>query len=88
LPAHFLAHVYVRSGHPERARKLAGFIEGPYAETIFYAAVGDMDRAFDALERAAVQEPQRVPLLLTWPETAPLRADPRLAGFRKRFGLP
>ena len=47
-----------------------------------------MDRAFDALERAAVREPQRVPLLLAWPETAALRNDPRLSAFRKRFGLP
>lgn len=47
-----------------------------------------MDRAFDALERMAVREPQRVGIARTYPEAAALRADPRLAAFRKRFGLP
>ena len=88
LPPHYLAHAYVMSDRREDARNLAAVIEGPYAETIFYAALGDIDRAFDALERAAVRGPHRVGLLLTWPETAALRADPRLAAFRKRFGLP
>jgi hypothetical protein len=88
LPLHYLAHAYVRSGRREDARKLAQYIDNPYAETIFFAALGDIDRAFDALERTAVHEPQRVGLLLTWPETAALRADPRLAAFRRRFGLP
>jgi tetratricopeptide (TPR) repeat protein len=88
LPPHFLAHAYVMAGRREDAQKLAPTKGSPYSETIYYVALGDMDRAFDALERAAVREPQRVPLLLAWPETAALRNDPRLPAFRKRFGLP
>jgi hypothetical protein len=53
-----------------------------------YAALGDKDRAFDALERMAVVEPQRLPIMLMYPEMAVLRGDPRLTALRKRFGLP
>src|SRR5712691_1336933 len=88
LPPHYLAHAYIKAGRREEAEKLVPTKGSPYSETIFYAALGGMDRAFDALERTALREPQRVPLLLTWPETAALRADPRLAAFRKRLGLP
>jgi serine/threonine-protein kinase len=88
LPPHFRACAYVMAGRRDEAQKLAPVKGSPYSETIYYTALGDMDRAFDALERAAVREPQRVPLLLIWPETAALRKDPRLAAFRKKFGLP
>jgi serine/threonine-protein kinase len=88
VPPHYLAYAYVMAGRREQARKLAPTKGSPHSETILYTALGDMDRAFEALERTAVHEPQRVGLLLTWPETAALRADPRLAAFRRRFGLP
>jgi hypothetical protein len=60
----------------------------PYRQLVIYTALGDKDRAFDALERATVTDPQRVGLILAFPETAVLRGDPRLAAFRRRFGLP
>ena len=54
-----------------------------------YAALGDKDRAVDALNQTALVEPQRLPLVLTFPEIAVLlRGDPRLASFRQRFRLP
>jgi hypothetical protein len=52
------------------------------------AALGNKDRAFEALERAAVVEPQHVPILLAYPGFAGLRSDPRMAPFRRRFNLP
>ena len=55
---------------------------------LIYAALGDKDRAFEALERMAVVEPQRVPTMLVYPEMAVLRGDPRLTALRERFGLP
>jgi TolB-like protein len=88
LPPHYLAHVYVKAGRREEAEKLVPVKGSPYSEMIVYAALGDIDRAFDALERAAVREPQRVALGLSYPEAAALRSDPRFAAFRKRFGLP
>lgn len=88
LPPHYLAHVYVKAGRREEAEKLVPVKGSPYSEMIVDAALGDIDRAFDALERAAVREPQRVALGLSYPEAAALRNDPRFAAFRKRFGLP
>jgi hypothetical protein len=55
---------------------------------IIYAALGDKDRAFEALDRAALVEPHRVPRTLMHPEMAVLRGDPRLAALRKKFRLP
>jgi serine/threonine-protein kinase len=88
-PPHYRAYAYIKAGRRPDAEKLA--IENaqyPYRAAIIYAALGDRDRAFEALDRTADREPQRVPLLLTWPEMAPLRDDPRFTVIRKRFGLP
>ena len=88
-PPHYRAYAYIKAGRRADAERLA--IENaqyPYRAAIIFAALGDRDRAFEALERTAEREPQRVPLLLTWPEMAPLRDDPRFAAVRKRFGLP
>jgi tetratricopeptide (TPR) repeat protein len=88
-PPHYRAYAYIKAGRRADAERLA--IENaqyPYRAAIIYAALGDRDRAFEALDRTAEREPQRVPLLLTWPEIAPLSDDPRLTVIRKRFGLP
>jgi adenylate cyclase len=86
---HYQAYAYVKAGRRADAERLAAENDQyPYRATIIYAALGDADRAFDALERTAQREPQRVPLLLTWPEMASLRSDPRFAAIQKRFGLP
>jgi len=85
---HYRAYAYVKAGRRPDAERLAVKNDQyPYRATIIYAALEDFDRAFEALEKTAEREPQRVPLLLTWPEIAPLMADPRLAAFQKRFGL-
>jgi serine/threonine-protein kinase len=86
---HYRAYAYVRAGRRSDAERLA--IENasyPYRATIIYAALGDLDRAFEALAQTAEREPQRIPLLLTWPEMASLRSGPRFSAVQKRFGLP
>ena len=61
----------------------------PSTLAMIYTALGDKDRAFEALDRAAFVEPQRLPLLLVYPEIAVLLSgDPRLAALRHRFRLP
>ena len=61
----------------------------PSTLAAMYAALGDKDRAFEALERTAHVEPQRLPILLAYPEIAvPLRGDPRLVSLRQRLRLP
>ncbi len=85
---HYHAYAYLKAGRRSDAERLAAENDQyPYRATIIYAALGDADRAFEALQRTADREPQRVPLLLTWPEIAPLRGDPRFAAMEKRFGL-
>jgi serine/threonine-protein kinase len=87
---YWLAHPYVRTGRRADVEQWPEAHDNrfPYRQLVIYTALGDKDRAFDALERATVTDPQRVGLILTFPETAVLRGDPRLAAFRKKFGLP
>ena len=59
-----------------------------YRLAVIYAALGDTDRAFEALDRAAVTVPHRVGNLLRDPEMAALRGDPRFDAVRKKLGLP
>lgn len=88
-PPQYRAYAYVRAGRRSDAERLAAENRPyPYRATIIYAALGSLDHAFEALDQTAEREPQRVPLLLTWPEMAPLRADPRFVAVQKRFGLP
>ena len=85
----YQAYAYVKAGRRSDAERLAAENDQyAYRATIIYAALGDVDRAFEALGRTAEHEPQRIPLLLTWPEMASLRRDPRFAAMQKRFGLP
>jgi hypothetical protein len=85
-----LALAYVLSDRRAEAEAVAAEHENgdPYALAMIYAALGDKYRAFEALERLAVQKPHRVPRLLVHPVMAGLRGDPRLTPLRKRFNLP
>jgi TolB-like protein/Flp pilus assembly protein TadD len=83
------AHAYVMTGQRVEAEALAASNKGnPFAEAIVYAALQDMDRTFDALERTAASQPQRAGRLLFAPEMAALRGDPRFAALRKKLNLP
>ncbi len=85
----YLAHAYVMAGRYADAEKLAAEHKGyPYRTAVIYVALGDKDRAFEALEQMVVDEPQRLGLVLTFPELALLRGDARLAALRRRIGLP
>jgi TolB-like protein/DNA-binding winged helix-turn-helix (wHTH) protein len=55
---------------------------------VIYAALGDKDRMFDALEQMAVVEPHHIGRILLQPEIAANHDDPRFAAFRARFNLP
>jgi hypothetical protein len=78
----------VKAGRRSDAERLAAENDDyPHRATLIYAALGDRDRAFEALVRTAEREPQRIPLLLTYPEMASLRSDPRFAAIERQFGL-
>ena len=86
---HYLGYIYAMAGRRSEAERLVRRHAGyPYREAVIYAGLGNKDRAFEALNQVAVNEPQRVPLALSYPEFAVLRDDPRFAALRKRFQLP
>lgn len=84
----WMAYAYVMAGRRAEVERMAAAHDSPFRLVMVYAALGDMDRALRALDRAADILPQRVGLLLMHPETAPLRADPRFAAVRRKLGLP
>jgi serine/threonine protein kinase/tetratricopeptide (TPR) repeat protein len=85
----FLSVALVRTGRRAEAEALLSLNPDPPIRRAFiYTALGDKDRAFEEFERAMVQEPQRLPIVMTWPEFDTLRGDPRLDALRKRLNLP
>ena len=60
----------------------------PIEQAGIFTALGDKDRAFEALERAIPLGPVRLGRNLSYPEFAPLRGDPRVRTLRKKVGLP
>ena len=83
----YLGYAYARTGRREEAEKLA-VATGPFNEAVIFAGLGDKDRAFEALDRGATAGPFRMGRILTWPELASLRGDPRVKALRKKVGLP
>ena len=85
---HWMARAYVMAGRRAEVERLAATHDHPFRLAVIYAALGDKDRAFEALDRAAVRVPQRVGLLLRNPEMAALRGDPRFDAVRRKLRLP
>jgi TolB-like protein/Tfp pilus assembly protein PilF len=83
------APAYVMAGRRDEAERLAARHQNyPHRLAIIYAALGDKDRSFEALDGLARLEPHRVVDLLSYPELAGLRSDPRFAALRRRFKMP
>ncbi len=55
---------------------------------MIHAALGNKDRTFEELNRAAETVAHRVAELLAYPEIRLLGGDPRLASLRKTVRLP
>ena len=91
MPPHseWEAHAYVMAGRRDEAERLAARHQNyPHRLAIIYAALGDKDRTFEALDRLALLEPHRVVDLLSYPELTGLRSDPRFTALRRKLGLP
>ena len=87
--APWLAQAYVMTGRRAEAETMVAEAGDSFSDlAIIYAALGDKDRTFEALDRMAVVQPHHVGDILINPEMAVLRGDPRLAALRERFGLP
>jgi tetratricopeptide (TPR) repeat protein len=85
-----LGYAYARAGRHEDAEKLLGTTpsRNPLNHALILAGLGDKDRTFEALHRAAPAGPYRLGWVLTWPEMSLLRGDPRVKALRKKVGLP
>jgi hypothetical protein len=62
--------------------------EHPYRQALIYAALGDKDRTFEALNGAVDLAPHRTAQMLVYPEMALLGGDARLDALRTRLNLP
>jgi serine/threonine-protein kinase len=85
---HWATHAHVRSGRRAEAEAIAASDDHPYRQALAYAALGDKDRTFAALNVAVDVMPQRTALLLALPEMALLRGDTRLDALRTKLKLP
>ena len=83
-----LGLAYARRGRREDAERIATIQPRPIEQAEIFAALGDKDRAFEALNRAIPMGPVRLGRDLYYPEFASLRGDPRLIALRKKVGLP
>jgi len=83
-----LGRAYALAGRREDAERIATIQWRPIPQAGIFMALGDKDRAFEALERAIPLGPIRLGRAITHPEFAPLRGDPRVKALRKKVGLP
>jgi TolB-like protein/Tfp pilus assembly protein PilF len=91
-----LANVKARAGRHREARLLLRELQAaskrgyvtPAAFVLAYAGLGDRDRAFEWLERAAAEQTNLMRYLGVYPPLDPLRSDPRFPPLVRRVGLP
>jgi hypothetical protein len=55
---------------------------------VIFAGLGDKERTLEALNRVTIVGPVRMASILSLPELALIRGDPRVKALRKRVGLP
>ena len=85
-----LGYAYGRAGRRADAEKLLAATPSinPFNQALIFAGLGDKDRTFEALDRAAAAGPFHIGRALTFSEYALLRGDPRVRTLRKKVGLP
>jgi hypothetical protein len=83
-----LGYAYAIVGRKEEAEKIASIQPRPIEQAEIFSGMGDLDRAFAALDQTLPLGPVRIGRALTWPEFAPLRGDPRFKALRKKAELP
>jgi hypothetical protein len=83
-----LGYAYALAGRRDDAEKIAAASPLLIEQATIFVALGDKDRAFEALDRAIPLGPVRIGRDLNRPEFAALRGHPRLKILRKKLGLP
>jgi len=85
----YLGYAYGRSGRRADAEQIAAAVApNAFSQAIVYAGLGDKDRTFEALDRAATLGGVRIGRALNSPEFALLRGDKRVNALRKKVALP
>jgi len=87
-----LALAYAGAGRSEDARRILEEVRGAAIDLVtvahVYAALGDVDTAFEWLERAYERRSLRLSWLSVEPAIDPLRSDPRFQDLLRRIGFP
>ncbi len=84
-----LGCAYAGAARRDDAEELAAdSSSNPLIQANIFVCLGDKDRTFEALDRAAVAGPIRIGWILNEQKFALLRGDPRLKALRKKVGLP
>jgi TolB-like protein len=91
----YLAYAYEKTGRRDDFEELLAKAPGAFPQrrghtqyALVYAGMNDKDRTIDQLDRMAGVGPVRIGFMLTEPEFAFLRGDPRVRALRKKVGLP
>ena len=85
----YLGYAYARAGRRVEAEELAtAKAQNKFNRALIFAGLGDKDRTFETLDGMTQLGPFRVGRMLTFPEFALLRGDPRVKELRKKAGLP
>jgi TolB-like protein/Tfp pilus assembly protein PilF len=86
-----LAWAYARAGRRAEALEVLGRVDaqGQMLKelAIVYGELGELDRAFEYLDRAYVEDPGSLTYLNADPTAEALKADPRFAQLQARLGL-
>jgi TolB-like protein/Tfp pilus assembly protein PilF len=86
-----LAWAYARAGQRDEALKALEQVEeqGPMLKefAIVYGELGDLDRAFEYLDRAYAEDPGSLVYLRADPTADSLKDDPRFAELMRKLGL-
>ena len=87
--AQVVGAAYAKAGRRQDADRLAAMLPRLASKTQVFAALGDKDRTFEALNRMIPMGPARIGRdFLISPNFAFLNGDPRLVTLRKKLGLP
>lgn len=88
LNEHWIGYIYAVTNRRAEAEALAARnAHLPHRQAVIYAALGDKDRAFEALEALAIINPHRAAYYLSLRELATLHDDPRAIAFRQKLGF-
>ncbi len=86
-----LAYIYALSDRREEALGILEELKGglvPYREIAYvHGALGDLDRAFEYLDRAFAEEPASLSYIMTDPTVDPIRDDPRYEALLEKLGV-